>query len=69
MERARPDTGKKGNRWGGLIQFNRGKVHNLTTAAHLWLATLIGLACGLGKLAAGGGINLTIISAAIDCGS
>ena len=28
----------------GLIVFSRGKVHNLTTAAHLWLATVIGLA-------------------------
>ncbi|MEL7728179.1 MgtC/SapB family protein [Citromicrobium bathyomarinum] len=33
----------------GLIVFSRGKVHNLTTAAHLWLATVIGLACGLGQ--------------------
>ncbi|MBL4792674.1 MgtC/SapB family protein [Citromicrobium bathyomarinum] len=33
----------------GLIVFSRGRVHNLTTAAHLWLATVIGLACGLGQ--------------------
>ncbi|MXP14792.1 MgtC/SapB family protein [Altererythrobacter confluentis] len=30
----------------GLIVFNRGQVHNLTTAAHLWLAAVIGIACG-----------------------
>lgn len=30
----------------GLIVFSRGEVHNLTTAAHLWLATVIGIACG-----------------------
>ncbi|SKB48531.1 putative Mg2+ transporter-C (MgtC) family protein [Sphingopyxis flava] len=30
----------------GLIVFSRGEVHNLTTAAHLWLAAVIGIACG-----------------------
>lgn len=30
----------------GLIVFSKGKVHNLTTAAHLWLAAVIGIACG-----------------------
>ena len=30
----------------GLIVFNRGQVHNLTTAAHLWLAAVIGISCG-----------------------
>lgn len=30
----------------GLIVFSRGKVHNLTTAAHLWLAAVLGIACG-----------------------
>ncbi len=30
----------------GLIVFSKGKVHNLTTAAHLWLTTIIGIACG-----------------------
>lgn len=30
----------------GLIVFSRGQVHNLTTAAHLWLAAVIGIACG-----------------------
>lgn len=33
----------------GLIVFSKGKVHNLTTAAHLWLATVIGIACGAGQ--------------------
>ena len=30
----------------GLIVFSRGQVHNLTTAAHLWVAAVIGIACG-----------------------
>ncbi|QZH76452.1 MAG: MgtC/SapB family protein [Erythrobacter sp.] len=30
----------------GLIVFSRGEVHNLTTAAHLWLTAVIGIACG-----------------------
>ena len=30
----------------GLIVFSRGKVKNLTTAAHLWLTAVIGIACG-----------------------
>jgi len=30
----------------GLIVFSKGEVHNLTTAAHIWLATVIGVACG-----------------------
>ena len=30
----------------GLIVFSKGQVHNLTTAAHLWLAEVIGIACG-----------------------
>ena len=32
----------------GLIIFARGKLHNLTTAAHLWLTAVIGVACGAG---------------------
>ncbi|PNU04839.1 MgtC/SapB family protein [Novosphingobium guangzhouense] len=32
----------------GLIVFARGKLHNLTTAAHLWLTAVIGVACGAG---------------------
>lgn len=30
----------------GLIIFNKGEVRNLTTAAHIWLAGMIGIACG-----------------------
>ncbi|RKF15992.1 MgtC/SapB family protein [Altericroceibacterium spongiae] len=30
----------------GLIVFSKGQVHNLTTAAHLWLGAVIGIACG-----------------------
>ena len=30
----------------GLIVFSKGSVMNLTTAAHLWLAAVIGIACG-----------------------
>lgn len=33
----------------GLIVFSRGQVHNLTTAAHLWLTGVIGIACGAGQ--------------------
>lgn len=30
----------------GLIVVSKGEVHNLTTAVHIWLATVIGIACG-----------------------
>ena len=30
----------------GLIVFSKGQLHNLTTAAHLWLAAVVGIACG-----------------------
>lgn len=33
----------------GLIVFSKGSVKNLTTAAHLWLAAVIGIACGSGQ--------------------
>ncbi len=33
----------------GLIVFSSGQVHNLTTAAHLWLAAVVGIACGAGQ--------------------
>ena len=33
----------------GLIVFSRGRVKNLTTAAHLWLAAVAGIACGAGQ--------------------
>jgi len=33
----------------GLIVFSKGKVKNLTTAAHLWLTAVVGIACGAGQ--------------------
>lgn len=33
----------------GLIVFSKGEVKNLTTAAHLWLAAIVGIACGAGQ--------------------
>ena len=33
----------------GLIVFSKGEVKNLTTAAHLWLAAVVGIACGAGQ--------------------
>jgi len=33
----------------GLIVFSKGQVKNLTTAAHLWLAAVTGIACGAGQ--------------------
>lgn len=33
----------------GLIVFSKGKLRNLTTAAHLWLTAVIGIACGAGQ--------------------
>jgi putative Mg2+ transporter-C (MgtC) family protein len=33
----------------GLIVFSRGQIKNLTTAAHLWLAAVAGVACGAGQ--------------------
>lgn len=33
----------------GLIVFSKGQVHNVTTAANLWLAAVVGLACGAGQ--------------------
>ncbi len=33
----------------GLIFFSGGKVHNITTAAHLFLTAVIGIACGAGQ--------------------
>ena len=32
----------------GLIIFSKGEVHGLTTGAGMWLASAVGLACGLG---------------------
>jgi putative Mg2+ transporter-C (MgtC) family protein len=33
----------------GLIVVSGGKVKNLTTAVHLWLASVVGIACGAGQ--------------------
>jgi putative Mg2+ transporter-C (MgtC) family protein len=30
----------------GLVIFSKGRLRNLTTAAHLWLTAVIGIACG-----------------------
>jgi putative Mg2+ transporter-C (MgtC) family protein len=44
----------------GLIVFSKGRLHNLTTAANLWLAAVIGVACGAGQW------PLVIVCAAIS---
>jgi putative Mg2+ transporter-C (MgtC) family protein len=49
----------------GLIVFSRGEVHNLTTAAHLWLAAVIGIACGAAQwplVVIGGVISLIMLT-------
>lgn len=49
----------------GLIVFSKGEVHNLTTAAHLWLAAVIGIACGAGQwplVAIGSVISLLMLT-------
>ena len=49
----------------GLIVFSRGRVHNLTTAAHLWLAAVVGIACGAGQwplVAIGGVFSLVMLT-------
>ncbi|MFB0611250.1 MgtC/SapB family protein [Aurantiacibacter poecillastricola] len=33
----------------GLVVFARGELRNVTTAVHLWLTAVIGLACGAGQ--------------------
>lgn len=33
----------------GLIVFSKGQVKNLTTAAHLFLTAIVGIACGAGQ--------------------
>jgi putative Mg2+ transporter-C (MgtC) family protein len=33
----------------GLIVFSKGELKNVTTAVHLWLAAVIGIACGAGQ--------------------
>lgn len=49
----------------GLIVFSKGRVKNLTTAAHLWLTAVIGLACGTGQwplVAIGSVISITMLT-------
>ena len=49
----------------GLIVFSKGQVKNLTTAAHLWLAAVIGIACGAGQwplVAIGAAISVVVVS-------
>ena len=33
----------------GLVVFSKGEVKNITTAAHLWLTAVAGIACGAGQ--------------------
>jgi putative Mg2+ transporter-C (MgtC) family protein len=49
----------------GLIVFSKGEVKNLTTAAHLWLTAVIGIACGAGQwplVAIGAVISLLMLT-------
>lgn len=49
----------------GLIIFSKGRLHNLTTAAHLWLTAVIGIACGAGQwplVAIGSFISLIMLT-------
>ncbi|KPL68788.1 MgtC/SapB family transporter [Erythrobacter sp. SG61-1L] len=50
----------------GLIVFSKGRLRNLTTAANLWLAAVVGIACGAGQwplVAVGTAISLVMITA------
>jgi len=50
----------------GAIFFARGKVHNLTSAANIWLASSVGIAAGAGQMilvAAGVGIGAILLTA------
>ena len=49
----------------GLIVFSKGHIRNLTTAAHLWLAAVIGIACGAAQwplVAIGAGISIVMLT-------
>jgi len=49
----------------GLIVFSKGRLRNLTTAAHLWLTAVIGIACGAAQwplVAIGGIISLIMLT-------
>lgn len=50
----------------GLIVFNKGSVHNITTAAHLFLTAVIGIACGTAQwplVAVAAPLGLVMLSA------
>ncbi|WP_374407716.1 MgtC/SapB family protein [Pelagerythrobacter sp.] len=49
----------------GLIVFSKGEVKNLTTAAHLWLVAVVGIACGAGQwplVAIAMGVSLVLLT-------
>lgn len=49
----------------GLIVFNKGEVQNITTAVHLFLTTVIGVACGAAQwplVATAAPIGLVVLS-------
>lgn len=49
----------------GLIVFSKGQVKNLTTAAHLWVVAVVGIACGAGQwplVALGIGVSLVLLT-------
>jgi putative Mg2+ transporter-C (MgtC) family protein len=49
----------------GLIVFNKGEVHNITTAVHLFLTCVIGVACGAAQwplVATAAPIGLVVLS-------
>lgn len=49
----------------GLIVVTKGEVHNLTTAVNIWLATVIGIACGAGQwplVAIGVGLGIVMLT-------
>lgn len=49
----------------GLIFVHRGTVVNMTTAANIWIAASIGMACGLGQyqvVAVGAGFALLLVT-------
>lgn len=49
----------------GLVVFAKGRLRNLTTAAHLWLTAVIGIACGAAQwplVVIGGLISLVMLT-------
>lgn len=49
----------------GAIFFAKGEVHNLTSAANIWLAAAVGIAAGAGQIVlvgAGVGIGIAILT-------